>query len=114
MKTPLFGKTLRELSEIVESLSFPAFSAKQIAGWLYKKDIMSIDEMTDLSAKARALLNEKYCLGRENPLSVQVSRDGVKKYLFPVQDGKAVETAYIPERERATLCVSSQVGCRMG
>jgi 23S rRNA (adenine2503-C2)-methyltransferase len=110
----LFGKTLSELSQIVEELSLPAFSALQIADWLYKKNVSSIDGMTNLSAKSRALLAEKYTLGIREPLTVQVSQDGAKKYLFPVFNGKCVETAYIPDRDRATLCVSSQVGCRMG
>ncbi len=114
MKQPLFGKTLRELSEITVSMSMPSFSAKQIAAWLYKKNISSIDGMTDLSASSRYKLNEKYCIGITEPVAEQVSKDGTKKYLFPVLSGENVETAYIPERERATLCVSSQVGCRMG
>ncbi len=114
MKSPLFGKTLQELSEITKELSLPAFSAKQIADWLYKKNVSSIDGMTNLSAKARALLDEKYCIGLSDPLDVRISKDGTKKYLFPAVDGKTVEAAYIPERERATLCLSSQVGCRMG
>ena len=112
--SPLFGKTLSELSQIVSELSLPAFTARQIADWLYKKNVSSIEEMTNLSAKARALLAENYILGVSEPLAVQTSEDGAKKYLFPALDGKCVEAAYIPDRERATLCISSQVGCRMG
>ena len=114
MSSPLFGKTLSELSEIVRALSLPAFSARQIADWLYRKNLSCIDEMTNLSAKNRALLAEKFSIGAIDPISVQISKDGAKKYLFPVLDGKSVETAYIPDRNRATLCVSSQAGCRMG
>ena len=114
MPSPLFGKTLSELSQIAKELSLPAFTARQIADWLYKKNVSSIDEMTNLSAKARALLAENYRMGVNEPLAVQTSKDGAKKYLFPALDGKRVETAYIPDRERATLCISSQVGCRMG
>ena len=112
--SPLFGKTLAELSQTVKELSLPAFSARQMADWLYKKNVSSIDEMTNLSAKARALLAEKYCIGVAEPLAVQTSADGSKKYLFPALGDKRVEAAYIPDRNRATLCVSSQVGCRMG
>ena len=114
MPSPLFGKTLAELSQIAKDLSLPTFSARQIADWLYKKQVSSIDEMTNLSVKVRALLAENYSMGVSEPLSVQTSGDGAKKYLFPVLNGKYVETAYIPDRERATLCISSQVGCRMG
>ena len=114
MPSPLFGKTLSELSQTVGELSLPAFTARQIADWLYKKNVSSIDEMTNLSAKARALLSENHTIGVSDPLAVQTSEDGSKKYLFPAEDGKCIEAACIPDRERVTLCISSQVGCRMG
>ena len=110
----LFGKTLEELREIAASLGLPKFVASQVADWLYKKNISSIDEMTNLSKKARELLKEKYELGLRKPAKVQESVDGTKKYLFATDDLKFVEAAYIPDNDRATLCVSSQVGCKMG
>ena len=114
MKEKLFGRTLNELNELVEELGLPRFTAKQIADWLYKKDISSIDEMSNLSKKARALLNKKYETGLTLPTRVQESADGTKKYLFPTVQHKYVETAMIPEGDRKTVCVSSQVGCKMG
>ena len=114
MQTPLFGKTLSELAEIVKELSLPAFTARQIADWLYKKNASSVDGMTNLSVKARTLLSEKYSVGHSIPLTEQTSVDGSKKYLFSASGNRSVEAAYIPERERATLCISSQAGCRMG
>lgn len=114
MKERLFGKTFSELQEVVDSLRLPGYTAKQIADWLYKKDISLIDEMTNLSKKARELLNEKYEFGLTAPTKVQVSVDGTKKYLFPTTQYKYIETAVIPERDRKTVCVSSQVGCKMG
>jgi 23S rRNA (adenine2503-C2)-methyltransferase len=114
MKSPLFGKTLQELSEVAKELSLSPFAAKQMAGWLYGKHVSSIDAMSNLSVKAREMLNDKYVIGLRPPDAVQTSKDGTKKYLFPVSGGKSVEAAYIPERHRATLCLSSQVGCRMG
>ena len=114
MKEWLFGKTLPELETIVSSLGMPRFTAKQIAGWLYKKQVASIEEMTDLSLKNREKLAEGYIVGGIDPTRVQTSRDGTKKYLFPTLQDGAVEAAYIPDRDRATLCVSSQAGCRMG
>jgi len=114
MKESLFGKTLSELQELVVELGLPKFTAKQITDWMYKKQISSIEEMTNLSLKARELLSEKYEFGLTNYVKVQASVDGTKKYLFPTIQNKFIETAMIPERDRKTVCVSSQVGCKMG
>jgi 23S rRNA (adenine2503-C2)-methyltransferase len=110
----LFGKTLSELQELVLELGLPKFTAKQITDWMYKKQIRSIEEMTNLSKKARELLSEKYEFGLTAYTKVQESTDGTKKYLFPTIQNKFIETAMIPERDRKTVCVSSQVGCKMG
>lgn len=114
MKEKLFGKTFNELQELVAEMGLPKFTAKQIADWLYKKHVSSIDEMSNLSKKAREILNEKYEFGLSASTKVQVSVDGTKKYLFPTHQNKFIETAMIPERDRKTVCVSSQVGCKMG
>ncbi len=114
MKEKLFGKTLSELQELITELGLPKFTAGQITDWLYKKDVSSIDEMSNLSKKTRELLNEKFELGLIAPTKVQESIDGTKKYLFPTLQYKYVETAMIPEGDRKTVCVSSQVGCKMG
>jgi 23S rRNA (adenine2503-C2)-methyltransferase len=113
-KEALFGKTLSELQTIVADFGLPAYTARQIAGWLYQKDITTIDEMSNLSKDARLLLNEHYAFGLTPFTKVQTSTDGTRKYLFAAGDLKFIEAAYIPEEERATLCVSSQVGCKMG
>lgn len=113
-KDTLFGKTLSELQAVVKDLELPGFTANQIAAWLYKNKANSIDEMTNLSKKARELLNEKFEMGLTPPFKEQVSVDGTKKYLFPTKKKLFVEAAYIPEEDRKTLCVSSQVGCKMG
>ncbi|RLD81722.1 MAG: 23S rRNA (adenine(2503)-C(2))-methyltransferase RlmN, partial [Bacteroidetes bacterium] len=112
-KEILFGKTISELKQITDSLQFPAFTAKQIALWLYKKQVSSIDEMTNLSKNARKKLDRKYIVGVTEPTSVKTSSDGTIKYLFETQNNKFIETAFIPEEKRNTLCVSSQVGCKM-
>lgn len=114
MQDWLFGKTLAELEEITAQNGMPKFTAKQIADWLYKKQVVSLDAMTNLSAKNREKLAERYIVGAIEPGDVQTSVDGTKKYLFTTTEGKAIESAYIPDKERATLCVSSQAGCRMG
>ncbi len=114
MKEWLFGKTPAELEAIVLELGMPRFTAKQIADWVYKKQVGSIDAMTNLSTKSRALLAEQYQIGTFAPVEVRESADGTKKSLFPTLAGPFIEAVYIPDRERATLCVSSQAGCRMG
>ncbi len=113
-KEALFGKTLSELQNLVAEYNLPKFTARQIADWLYKKDVDSIDEMSNLSKKARFVLNEHYELGLTLSTKVQASVDGTKKYLFPAGKLKFIEAAYIPDESRKTLCVSSQVGCKMG
>jgi 23S rRNA (adenine2503-C2)-methyltransferase len=114
MKEKLFGKTLTELQVVAKNMGMPGFSAKQMADWLYKKNITSIEEMSNLPKKTREELADKYDIGLTTPVKVQESKDGTKKYLFPTSGNKYVETAMIPERERITVCVSSQVGCKMG
>lgn len=112
-KEPLLGKTLLELQLITQQLGMPRFAAKQIASWLYDKKVSSIDEMTNLSLKAREVLCQQYTVGATAPVEAQRSSDGTVKYLFRTEDGNFIETVYIPDDDRATLCVSSQVGCKM-
>ncbi|MDR1591763.1 MAG: 23S rRNA (adenine(2503)-C(2))-methyltransferase RlmN [Prevotellaceae bacterium] len=111
-KIPLSGKTPDELREIVTALHMPAFSAGQLAEWLYKKRVGTFDAMSNISAKHRAVLAERYETGRVAPLHVVTSRDGTCKYLFQTAHG-LVETVYIPDKDRHSLCVSCQVGCKM-
>ncbi len=113
-KQALFGKTPDELKTIVKQLNLPAFTAKQLADWFYKKHVSRFDEMTNLSKEARQLLEDQFITGLTEPIKVQVSVDGTKKYLYRSLQGKYIETAYIPEDDRHTLCVSTQVGCKMG
>jgi 23S rRNA (adenine2503-C2)-methyltransferase len=110
----LFGKTLDELGKVAQNAGLPAYTAKQMASWLYGKNIQQIEEMTDISKKGRDYLINNYELGLYPHKTVQVSTDGTKKYLFPVGALKTVEAAYIPELARSTLCLSTQVGCKMG
>lgn len=114
MKEPLFGKTLEELTRLTDGMNLPPYTARQMAGWLYQNRISSTDEMTNLSKRTRAMLSEQYTVGIQPPASVQSSTDGTKKYLFEPRKGKFIETAFIPEETRNTVCVSSQVGCKMG
>ena len=106
--------TIEEMQQLCAELQLPRFAAKQIARWLYRRHVQSIDEMTDISAAGRTLLKERFSLGLSAPLRESKSTDGTKKYLFKTAEGALIESAYIPDGERATLCVSSQAGCRMG
>lgn len=105
--------TLIELQSMVKKLGMPSFAAKQIASWLYDKKVTSIDEMTNLSLKYRELLKENYEVGAYTPVDEMRSVDGTVKYLYRVGESNFVEAVYIPDDDRATLCVSSQVGCKM-
>ena len=105
--------TLPELKDVAKELGLPAFAGSQMAQWIYVKHVRSIDEMTNISKVNRDRLSERYTIGCAPHIDAQYSKDGTIKYLFPTQNGKFVETVYIPDNDRATLCVSSQVGCKM-
>ncbi|MDR0798419.1 MAG: 23S rRNA (adenine(2503)-C(2))-methyltransferase RlmN [Dysgonamonadaceae bacterium] len=109
----LIGKTLDELTAVVRSLGMKDFVARQIADWIYQKRVGSIDGMTNLSLAHRKQLQAHYQLGKCAFSLQQQSTDGTVKYLFPVSNGGQIECVMIPDKERITLCVSSQVGCKM-
>ncbi|MDG5798949.1 23S rRNA (adenine(2503)-C(2))-methyltransferase RlmN [Marinilabiliaceae bacterium ANBcel2] len=113
MQEQLLGKDIDQLKEIVTKNNLPAYSAKQLAEWLYKKRVQTIDAMSNISKKNRDILKQRYCTGYNPPVNSQESIDGTKKYLFRLQNSSKVEAAYIPEEKRKTLCVSSQAGCKM-
>lgn len=109
----LLGLTLDEIQGVVADLGLPRFAAKQIYQWLYVKNIMDIDEMTNISKNVREQLKTTFEIGIHDPIERVSSIDGTEKYLFPTESGHYVETVYIPDGQRATLCVSTQVGCKM-
>lgn len=110
---PLLGMSLQELKDVAKSLGMPAFTGGQMAKWLYVKHASSIDDMTDISKANREKLKGQCAIGCMQPTDRVQSCDGTVKYLYPTASGKFVETVYIPDKDRATLCVSSQVGCKM-
>lgn len=119
----LLGKTLTELQEVALRVGLQKFAGKQLAEWLYVRRVKTFDEMTNISLKGREALKAQYVVGRHEPVKEAVSVDGTRKYLFDVnhqsaiinhQSLNAVESVYIPEEDRATLCVSTQAGCKMG
>ncbi len=112
-KQTLLGMTLDEVQRLVKERNMPGFTAKQIVSWIYDKKVVSIDEMTNLSLKHRELLKEEFEVGASEPVEAMRSIDGTVKYLFRTPEGNYIESVYIPDDSRATLCVSSQVGCKM-
>jgi len=130
----LLGKTLAELQEVALGVGLQKFAGKQLAEWLYVRRVCSFDEMTNISLKGREALKARYAIGRHDPVREAVSADGTRKYLFEIfqsegrsnneavqqrsgltgEAGRFVESVYIPEDDRATLCVSTQAGCKMG
>lgn len=111
---PLIGMTLGQLREIAAEVGLKPFAAKQMARWLYVARVTEIDQMTDLSLIARDRLKARYTVGRVAPKMEARSVDGTVKYLFDGVGGRDIESVYIPDHDRATLCVSSQAGCKMG
>lgn len=117
MKKDIFGLSLTELQALCANEGFPKFSAKQLCDWMYAKRVSDFDAMTNLSLKIRSRLKEFALVGHCEPVDCQTSVDGTKKYLFPVVINgvqRYVESVFIPADDRATLCVSCQVGCKMG
>lgn len=113
IRKPLLGMSLYELKDVAKTLGLPAFAGGQIAKWIYTQHVKSIDDMTNISKAGREKLKEAYVIGCMPHLHRLESKDGTVKYLFPTTSGKSVETVFIPDKDRATLCVSSQVGCKM-
>lgn len=117
----LLGKTLTELQSIAQEVGLPRFAGKQLAEWIYVRRATSFDEMTNISLKGREALKARYSIGRTAPIAEAISKDGTKKYLFAInadeamrQEARYIESVYIPDDDRATLCVSTQAGCKMG
>ena len=116
----LLGMNLSELQDVALRVGLQKFAGKQLAEWLYVKRVTSFDEMTNISLKGREALKAHYTIGRHAPIREAVSVDGTRKYLFEVKsqasraESQFIESVYIPEEDRATLCVSTQAGCKMG
>ncbi len=112
-KQKLIGKTLKELQDICKEYNLPKFTAKQICEWIYKKQITDINQMSNISNKNKKILTTHFDIGYTKFKTVSKSSDGTKKYLFPTKTNHYIETAFIPDKNRNTLCVSSQAGCKM-
>ena len=105
--------TLSEMDHILQSWGVEGYRLQQVFQWIFQKDIAGFDEMTNLSKELRVKLKEHFTLDRLAPEHVQVSEDGTRKFLFRLSDKESVEAVLIPNEERQTLCLSTQVGCAM-
>ena len=105
---------LDELKEELKKIGEKTFRAEQIFKWIYESRVSSFDEMTNLSLELREKLKENYTIKQFNILKKQVASDGTKKYLFDVLDGNAIETVLMEYHHGYSICVSSQIGCKMG
>jgi 23S rRNA (adenine2503-C2)-methyltransferase len=113
-KISLIGLNLKEIAQETAFLGLPSYTSREIALWIYNKGATSFNDMSNISIKARKDLSAKFDIRLFPPSKVSISIDGTKKYLFPAAGSKYIETAYMPEKMRHTLCISSQVGCKMG
>src|SRR3989304_10562901 len=114
IKTDLRNLNLSELEDFVLKLGLQKYRGRQLFHWVYGKCADSFDVMTDLSKEIRELLSQKAYISKLIEIRKQVSSDGTEKFLFELEDGHRVESVLIPEEERLTLCISTQVGCGMG
>lgn len=112
-KENLKGLPIELLEAKMEALGQPKYRARQLYRWLYVERVNDFAKMTDISKAFRAVLEEKFCIPSLGIATEQRSIDGTVKFLVQLPDGEKVETVYIPTEDRATLCVSTQVGCKM-
>ncbi|MGR6835722.1 23S rRNA (adenine(2503)-C(2))-methyltransferase RlmN [Syntrophomonas erecta] len=116
-RTQLLGMSLNELEDYIESLNEPRFRARQIYKWIYQKQTSSFYEMSDIPRELRQRLDETAVIAIPRVLKQRVSADGTRKFLLELEDRKRIESVVIPqpeERNRYTLCLSTQVGCAVG
>ena len=113
MKTNLLNFDLAALTQHFAEMGEKPFRAKQVMRWMHQSGASSFDDMTDLAKSLRVKLNEQACIGVPDLMVSQQSLDGTRKWLLDVGTGNGVETVFIPEAERGTLCISSQVGCAL-
>ncbi len=112
-KKRLLGMDFPELQTVAKEMGMPSFAARQIMEWVYVRRVRSIADMTNISLRHREMLSQRYEVGVNDPVEAMHSKDGTIKYLFKIREGQFVEAVYIPDEERATLCISSQVVCNM-
>ena len=113
LKTNLLGLTKAEIKLLLNKINLPNFRASQIWNWIYRSGTVDFNEMTNISKELRYLLSKNFNIWRPKISSTHQSQDGTIKWLLKLDDGNEVETVWIPDEERGTLCISSQVGCTL-
>ena len=101
------------LQDYFASLGEKAFHARQLLQWVYQRGVTDFSEMTDLRLSLRQTLSENAVIELPEVSRAQHSQDGTRKWLFRLPDGNSIETVFIPEEDRGTLCISSQAGCML-
>ena len=112
-KTNLLGLTKAEIKSLLNKINLPNFRASQIWNWIYRSGTIDFNEMTNISKELRSLLSKNFNIWRPKISSTHQSQDGTIKWLLKLDDGNEIETVWIPDEERGTLCISSQVGCTL-
>jgi 23S rRNA (adenine2503-C2)-methyltransferase len=103
-----------DVESFIKDAGLPSFRSRQILHWIYERYAQSLEEITELSKKLREELAERAYISNLTLLNRMTSHDGTEKFLFGLEDGETIESVLIPDEERLTLCISSQVGCAMG
>ena len=109
-----FGLTLKDLEAAIGSLGKEKFRARQLYTWIYTKSVFDFHEMTNIPKSLRKIFQDMFSTELLEIKEVLLSSDGSRKFAFAVGDGNIIESILMPEKERNTLCISSQIGCRMG
>ncbi len=112
-KTNLLGLNRQDMEAFFAGLGEKAFRVSQVTKWIHQLNVDDFDQMTNISKALRAQLKEKACIKPLDVIVDQISKDGTRKWVMGLQDNNRIEAVYIPEDERGTLCISSQVGCAL-
>lgn len=112
MKRDLKTLSLEELSSYLGNNHYPKYHAQQILSWVYQKQAEDFSSMSNISLSLRKNLEEKFCLSRINLIKKLISKDATRKYLFGLDDKNTIESVLIPHKQRNTICLSTQVGCK--
>ena len=113
LRESIYNLSFAELKSFFIDLDEKAFRAEQLWNWLYVKGISELSGLNNISKYVINKINEQYYLSHLKVSKSFLSKDGTRKWLFELEDGKEIETVYIPDKNRGTICVSSQVGCSL-
>src|SRR5439155_3162446 len=112
-RVDLLTLSFAEMGSFLADLGWPRYRTAQVLRWLYQRGVTDLDAMTDLSKRERAELAQRAAICSLNATEIRKAEDGTLKFIFPLADGTSIETVVIPDQERLTLCLSTQVGCTL-